>query len=70
MNRARSLTEKLALSILADNGVAAIWQLHMAAADAYHTGHRAAADAILEIAEAAEEAWLRAEGVRAAAFAR
>jgi hypothetical protein len=64
------LTEKLALSILADNGVAAIWQLHMAAADAHQTGHPNAAAAILEIAEAAEEAWLRAEGVRAPAFAR
>jgi hypothetical protein len=55
MTRARSLTEKLALMILARDGIAAIWQLHMAAADAHQTGHRAAAGAILEIAEAAEE---------------
>jgi hypothetical protein len=33
--------------------IAAIWQLHMAAADA-----------MLEIAQAAEAAWLRAEGER------
>ena len=59
-----TLTEKLALSILARDGIAAIWQLHMVAADAHQTGHPAAANAILEIAEAAEEAWIRAEGVR------
>jgi hypothetical protein len=58
------LAEKLAVSLLASNGIAAIWQLHMAAADAHQTGHPAAAGAILSIAEAAEEAWLRAEGVR------
>jgi hypothetical protein len=70
VTRAHTLTEKLALSILADNGIAAIWQLHIAAADAHQTGHPNAAAAILEIAEAAEAAWLRAEGVRAPAFAR
>jgi len=43
---------------------AALWQLHMAAADAHQTGHPAAAHAIVEIADAAEEAWLRAEGAR------
>src|SRR5438477_1179845 len=61
----RALTEKLALSLLACNGIAAIWQLHMTAADAHHAGYPCAANAILEIAEAAEAAWLRAEGVRA-----
>jgi len=64
MTRAHTLTEKLALSMLAREGIAAVWQLHMAAADAHQTGHPAAAGAILEIAEAAEEAWLRAEGER------
>jgi len=63
MIRAGTLTE-VALSILSDNGIAAIWQLHVAAADAQQTGHPAAANAILEIAEAAGEAWLRAEGMR------
>ena len=67
MNHAHTMTEKLALTILARDGIAAIWQLHMAAADAHQTGHPAAAAAILEIAEAAEAAWLRAEGVRALA---
>ena len=59
-----TLTHQLALSILAREGVAAIWQLQMAAAEAYDSGHPAAAESIVELAEAAEEAWLRAEGER------
>jgi len=57
------LTEQLALSVLARDGIAAIWQ-HMVAADAHRTGHRKAAESIVKLAEAAEEAWLRAEGAR------
>src|ERR1700726_2155805 len=56
------LTKQLALSLLSECGIAAIWRLNLAAADAYRTGHLAAAAAILEIAEAAEEARVRAEG--------
>jgi hypothetical protein len=56
------LTKQLALSLLSECGIAAIWRLNLAPADAYRTGHPAAAASILEIAEAAEEAWLRAEG--------
>jgi hypothetical protein len=40
------LTEQLALSMLARDGIAAIWQLHLSAADA----HRKAAQTILELA--------------------
>jgi len=58
------LTQQLALSMLARNGIAAIWQLHPSAADAHRTDHPKAAESILELAEAAEEAWLRAEGAR------
>jgi len=58
------LTQQLALSMLARNGIAAIWQLHLSAADAHRTDHPKAAESILELAEAAEEAWLRAEGAR------
>jgi hypothetical protein len=61
----RALTEKLALSLLACNGIATIWNLHVAAAEAHQDGYPCAANAILEIAEADEAAWLRAEGVRA-----
>jgi hypothetical protein len=60
----RTPTENLALTMLARDGIAAIWQLHMAAADAHRTGHPCAAASILEVAEAAEDAWLRAEEAR------
>jgi hypothetical protein len=53
----QNLTDKIALSILAHQGIAAIWQLHIAAADAHRTSHPRSAAAILEIAGAAEEAW-------------
>ena len=58
------LTEQLALSMLARDGIAAIWQLHLSAADAHRPGHHKAAQSILELAEAAAEAWLRTEGAR------
>jgi hypothetical protein len=60
-----TLAEKLALSVLARDGIGAIWQLHLAAAEAHRTGHRSASASISEIADAAEEAWMRAEGTRA-----
>jgi hypothetical protein len=62
MSPARTETESLALRLLAHGGIAAIWQLHLAAAHAHQIGCRRAAAAVIEIAEAAEEAWLRAEG--------
>jgi len=65
MTSRRTLIESLALSILAANGIGAIWQLHIDAAHAYRTGFPTAAVAILELAEAAEGVWLR----RAAATA-
>jgi hypothetical protein len=44
--RQQNVTDKIVRSILADAGIAAIWQLQVAAADAYRTGHprSAAAD--------------------------
>jgi hypothetical protein len=65
MDRARTMTEKLALTMLARDGIAAIWQLHLASAEAHRSGYPSVAALILEIAEAAEEAWMRAEGARA-----
>jgi hypothetical protein len=62
MARGKTGTEDLALKLLADGGIAAIWQLHLAAAHAHRIGCRRAAAAVIEIAEAAEQAWLRAEG--------
>jgi hypothetical protein len=65
MTPGRTLTEQLAISILAREGVAAaIWHLYLSAADAHRTGHSSAAAAILDIAEAAEKVWLRVEGER------
>jgi hypothetical protein len=58
------LTNQLAMTILAEDGISAVWNLHLAAAEAYQSGYDSAANAIVEIAEAAEEAWLRAEGER------
>jgi hypothetical protein len=48
----RTWTENLALTMLAREGIAAIWQLHLAAADAHRTGHPSTAASIVEIADA------------------
>ena len=58
---------ELALSLLARDGIAVIWRLNLAAADAYRTGHPNAAESLLDIADAAEAAWLRAQGEPAVA---
>ena len=49
----------LALKMLARDGFAAIWVLHLSAARAYREGRKAAATEIIEIADAAEREWLR-----------
>ena len=54
-------TENLALAILERSGIETIWRLQTAAAEVYQLGNPSAADAILEIAEAAEEMLLRAK---------
>jgi hypothetical protein len=51
--------ENIARKILVREGVAAIWQLHLAAARAYRAGQKAAATGIIEIADVAEREWLR-----------
>jgi hypothetical protein len=50
--------------MLARNGIAVIWRLNVAAAEAHRTAHPQSAAALLELADAAEDAWLRAEGER------
>ena len=40
MTTRRTLTDDLALMILARDGIAAIWQLNLEAAEAYRTGTR------------------------------
>jgi hypothetical protein len=59
----RTLNEKLALKILANEGIEAIWRLHVAAADAYREGCPSVAASVTEMAEAAEELLLRAKEV-------
>ena len=55
----RTRTENLALTMLARDGIAAVWVLHLAAAKAYLDGNKGMAATILEIADAAESEWLR-----------
>jgi hypothetical protein len=57
----RTLNEKLALKILANEGIEAIRRLHVAAADAYREGCQSVAASVVEIVEAAEEMLLRAK---------
>jgi hypothetical protein len=64
MSSVRTLNKDLALRMLARNGIAVIWRLNLAAAEAHRTGHPQSAAALLELADAAEDAWLRAEGER------
>ena len=61
----RTMTENLALAILERTGIETIWRLHTAAAEVYRIGNTSAAAAILEIAEAAERAWLQANELTA-----
>jgi hypothetical protein len=55
----RTRTENLALTVLAHEGIAAIWRLHLVAAEAYRDGNKAMAATIIEITDAAEREWLR-----------
>ena len=64
----RTTIEKIARSVLARNGITGIWQLHVAAADAHRTGHPQSAGIVLEIAEVAEEVWMKAEVMRSFAL--
>lgn len=47
--------DEIALKLLQQEGVAGIWELHMHAAAVYREGERDAAEALIEIADAAEE---------------
>jgi len=51
--------DKLARSMLAGEGAAVIWRLHVDAAMLYRAGNRAAAVVFVEIADAAEREWCR-----------
>jgi len=59
MISSRTPAQVIALSLLARDGVSAIWKLHLSAAGAYRDGHKSVAAGIIEIAEAAEREWHR-----------
>jgi hypothetical protein len=52
----------LALKVLARDGLAAIWVLHLSAARACREGRQSAAARMIEIADAAEREWLKQGG--------
>lgn len=52
-----SFTGRLALRVLAREGITAIWHLHIAAAEADGGGRASAAALLIEIADAAEREW-------------
>lgn len=54
MIRPDTLTEAIALRVMARKGIAAIWGLQVAAGIASRTGNPEAAACIMEIADAAE----------------
>lgn len=58
MTLSHTEADKLARSLLAKQGVAGIWKLHQAAADAHRAGFRLSAADLIEVAEAAERAWI------------
>jgi hypothetical protein len=55
----RRVAETIALDLLSRDGIAVIWKLHLAAAQAYRYRRRHVANILMEIADAAEEAWWR-----------
>jgi hypothetical protein len=57
MTLLRTEADKLARSLLAKQGIGAIWKLHEAAASAHRAGFPLSAADLIEVAEAAERAW-------------
>ena len=57
--RPRTYSERVAANMLNRYGLAAIWQLHLAAARAHRDGNMLAARSIIDIADAAEREWQR-----------
>lgn len=54
-----SLTESVAIELLRRDGASVIWQAHVTAARVYRDGESRAAEILLNIADAAEEAMRR-----------
>jgi hypothetical protein len=61
-----AFTDTIAINMLAREGIAVVWRLHIEAADAYRLRQESGAETLIAIADAAEE-WLRRiaeEGVK------
>jgi len=56
------LTDKIAKQLLVDQGLKVIWKLHADAAALDRIGNQIAAESLLEIADAAERAWVDGYG--------
>jgi hypothetical protein len=50
-----TFVEAIAQDLLASDGIAAIWKIHMVAAQAHRIGRSHAAEILLDLADAAEE---------------
>jgi hypothetical protein len=66
----RRVAETIALDLLTRDGIAVIWKLHLAAAQAYRYRRRRAANILMEIADAAEDAWRRLKEEQLASLTR
>jgi hypothetical protein len=58
----RAFAENIASTMIVHSGIAVIWQLHLDAVSAYREGNKAAAAAIIDIADAADREWLPRNG--------
>ena len=57
--RVSAWSEQVAADMLSQDGLAAVWQLHLSATRAYREGNELAARLMIDIADAAERLWLR-----------
>ena len=62
---AKLFAEAAAARLLRREGVSAIWQLHLKAAQAHADGHHRAAQSMIEIADAAERQWCASQAADA-----
>jgi hypothetical protein len=59
-NLDRAFHERAALELLARDGIAIVWRLHLDAAEAYQAGYQRGAQILIETADAAERLLRRA----------
>jgi hypothetical protein len=61
-NNDRAFHEKIAVELLACDGIGIVWQLHLRAAQAHRDGYTRSAEVLIETADAAERCLRRAWG--------